>query len=67
MVRSPPIPRPTPRRRGSQSSLPPSSSPIPFSDTDDNISPDEREAVQDVDGEDEDEDGEDLFAQNLEE
>lgn len=62
---SSPIPRQTPNRRDSQSSLPPSSPPPPFSDTDDSL--DERDAVRDVDGEEEDEEGEDLFAQNLEE
>ncbi|KAF7984233.1 hypothetical protein HWV62_16046 [Athelia sp. TMB] len=63
---SSPIPRPTPARRDSQSSLPPSSPPAPFSDTDDSL--DERDAVRDVDEEDDvEEEGEDLFAQNLEE
>jgi len=62
---SPPIPRQTPTRRDSQSSLPPSSPPPPFSDTDDSM--DERDAVRDVDDAEEDEEGEDLFAQNLEE
>ncbi|KAF8893843.1 MCM-domain-containing protein [Infundibulicybe gibba] len=57
-------PRPTHTRRASQSSLPPSS-PLPFSDTDDTL--DERDGVADLDDEGEDEEGEDLFAQNLEE
>ncbi|KAG1862569.1 MCM-domain-containing protein [Suillus subalutaceus] len=70
--RSPPIPssspapRPTPRRRDSQSSLPPSSPPAPFSDTDDSL--DDRDGVRDIDEDDEgDGDGEDLFADNIEE
>ncbi|PPQ79936.1 hypothetical protein CVT25_003008, partial [Psilocybe cyanescens] len=54
----------TPTRRNSQSSLPPSSPPAPFSDTDDSI--DDRDAVQDVD-DDEDAEGEDLFGETLEE
>jgi hypothetical protein len=62
---SSPIPRPTPTRRDSQSSLPPSSPPAPFSDTDDSL--DERDAVRDVDDEEAEGEGEDLFAQNLEE
>lgn len=67
MAPSSPIPGPTPRRRDSQSSdLPPSSPPAPFSDTDDGL--DDRDAVEDVDAdEEEEEEGEDLFAQNLEE
>ncbi|KAJ3516429.1 hypothetical protein NLJ89_g1130 [Agrocybe chaxingu] len=52
-------------RRGSQSSLPPSSPPAPFSDTDDSL--DERDAVADVEGEDEDAEGEDLFGEALDE
>ncbi|KAK1224599.1 MCM DNA helicase complex subunit [Marasmius sp. AFHP31] len=61
---SPIQPSATPRRRDSQSSLPPSSPPNnPFSDTDDSL--DERDAVNDVD-EGEDEEGEDLFADNFE-
>ncbi|KAI3618728.1 dna replication licensing factor cdc19 (cell division control protein 19) [Moniliophthora roreri] len=60
---SPPQPTATPRRRPSQSSLPPSSPPPPFSDTDDSM--DERDAVPDMDDEGEDEEGEDLFAENL--
>lgn len=70
--RSPPIPssspapRPTPRRRDSQSSLPPSSPPAPFSDTDDSL--DDRDGVRDIDEDDEvDGEGEDLFADNIEE
>lgn len=61
-----PIPRPTPRRRDSESSLPPSSPPAPFSDTDDSL--DERDAVRDVedDAVDADEDGEDLFGEDME-
>ncbi|KAG1716397.1 hypothetical protein ID866_749 [Astraeus odoratus] len=58
---SSPAPRPTPRRRESESSLPPSSPPAPFSDTDDSL--DEREAVRDL--EDEQEEGEDLFAEDM--
>ncbi|KZT24251.1 MCM-domain-containing protein [Neolentinus lepideus HHB14362 ss-1] len=54
-------------RRDSESSLPPSSPPAPFSDTDDSL--DERDAVRDVDeeAEEEEEDGEDLFGANLDE
>ncbi|KAG2059046.1 MCM-domain-containing protein [Suillus hirtellus] len=70
--RSPPIPssspapRPTPRRSDSQSSLPPSSPPAPFSDTDDSL--DDRDGVRDIDEDDEnDGEGEDLFADTLEE
>ncbi|KJA29045.1 hypothetical protein HYPSUDRAFT_634812 [Hypholoma sublateritium FD-334 SS-4] len=55
----------TPARRNSQSSLPPSSPPAPFSDTDDSL--DDRDAVHDVEGDDEDADGEDLFGDTLEE
>ncbi|KAG2755285.1 MCM-domain-containing protein [Suillus brevipes Sb2] len=69
--RSPPIPssspapRPTPRRRDSQSSLPPSSPPAPFSDTDDSL--DDRDGVRDIDDNDEDDgEGEDLFADTVE-
>ncbi|THH19967.1 hypothetical protein EW146_g1327 [Bondarzewia mesenterica] len=51
-------------RRDSQSSLPPSSPPAPFSDTDD--SADDRDAVQDINDEDDDEEGEDLFGQEME-
>ncbi|KAF9012404.1 MCM2/3/5 family-domain-containing protein [Cyathus striatus] len=58
---SPPNPS-TPARRDSHSSLPPSSPPAPFSDTDDSL--DERNAVQDLDDE-EDEEGEDLFGETL--
>ena len=48
------------------SSLPPSSPPAPFSDTDDSL--DERDAVPDADEEpEEEEDGEDLFGENLHE
>ncbi|KAH0589034.1 MCM DNA helicase complex subunit [Termitomyces sp. 'cryptogamus'] len=57
-------PRPVLTRRDSDSSLPPSSPPAPFSDTDDGI--DDRDAVRDAeDGEEEE--GEDLFGENLEE
>ncbi|KAG6886144.1 hypothetical protein C0993_000662 [Termitomyces sp. T159_Od127] len=56
--------RPTLTRRDSDSSLPPSSPPAPFSDTDDGI--DDRDAVRDAEG-DEEEEGEDLFGENLEE
>lgn len=70
--RSPPIPssspapRPTPRRRDSQSSLPPSSPPAPFSDTDDSL--DDRDGVRDIDEDDEEDgEGEDLFADTIEE
>lgn len=70
--RSPPIPssspapRATPRRRDSQSSLPPSSPPAPFSDTDDSL--DDRDGVRDMDEDDEDDgEGEDLFADTIEE
>lgn len=69
--RSPPIPssspapHPTPRRRDSQSSLPPSSPPAPFSDTDDSL--DDRDGVRDIDEDDEDDgEGEDLFADTVE-
>ncbi|KAG6891463.1 MCM DNA helicase complex subunit [Termitomyces sp. T32_za158] len=51
-------------RRDSDSSLPPSSPPAPFSDTDDSI--DDRDAVRDAEDDDEEE-GEDLFGDNLEE
>ncbi|PBK74444.1 MCM-domain-containing protein [Armillaria solidipes] len=61
---SPPV-QATPQRHLSQSSLPPSSPPAPFSDTDDSL--DDRDAVRDVDDDEDDEDGEDLFADNLEE
>ncbi|CDO72806.1 hypothetical protein BN946_scf184994.g59 [Trametes cinnabarina] len=51
--------------RDEDSSLPPSSPPAPFSDTDDSL--DERDAVRDVDDDAEDaEDGEDLFAEDME-
>ncbi|KAH8108108.1 MCM-domain-containing protein [Cristinia sonorae] len=59
-------PRPSPRRRDSESSLPPSSPPAPFSDTDDSL--DERDAVRDVEDEeadDADDDGEDLFGEEM--
>ena len=49
-----------------ESSLPPSSPPAPFSDTDESL--DERDAVRDVnDDADEDEDGDDLFAEDFQE
>ncbi|KAF8070527.1 MCM-domain-containing protein [Lyophyllum atratum] len=60
---SPPS-RPTHARRDSDSSLPPSSPPAPFSDTDESL--DDRDAIRDVDDEEEEE-GEDLFGNNLEE
>ncbi|KAH7907456.1 MCM-domain-containing protein [Hygrophoropsis aurantiaca] len=60
-----PAARPTPTRRSSQSSLPPSSPPPPFSDTDDSL--DERDAVRDLEDEENDDEGEDLFADTLEE
>ena len=48
------------------SSLPPSSPPAPFSDTDDSL--DERDAFPDADEvPEEEEDGEDLFGENLDE
>jgi len=49
----------TPTRRNSETSLPPSSPLAPFSDTEEGF--DERDAVADVEGEDEDAEGEDLF------
>ncbi|EIW83154.1 MCM-domain-containing protein [Coniophora puteana RWD-64-598 SS2] len=55
----------TPRRESLSSSLPPSSPPAPFSDTDDSL--DERDAVRDIDEGDEDADGEDLFGETVEE
>ncbi|KAI0915775.1 MCM DNA helicase complex subunit [Taiwanofungus camphoratus] len=61
---SSPLARPTHTRRDSESSLPPSSPPPPFSDTDESL--DERDAVRDVDDNAEDEDGEDLFGEELE-
>lgn len=68
-ARSPDLPasssppgRATVARRDSQSSLPPSSPPAPFSDTDDSM--DERDVVRDIDDE-EDEEGEDLFGQDM--
>lgn len=70
-TRSPGIPssspalRLTPQRRESSSSLPPSSPPAPFSDTDDSL--DERDAVRDLEDDEEDGEGEDLFADGLEE
>ncbi|KAG2015633.1 ATP dependent DNA helicase [Coprinopsis cinerea AmutBmut pab1-1] len=62
---SPPAPTPSLTRRASQSSdLPPSSPPPPFSDTDES-GIDDRDGLLDAEGEDEEEDGEDLF-ENLE-
>ncbi|TFY52185.1 hypothetical protein EVJ58_g10154 [Rhodofomes roseus] len=61
---SPPAARPAHARRDSESSLPPSSPPPPFSDTDESL--DERDAVRDVDDDAEEEDGEDLFGEQLE-
>ncbi|KAJ7924903.1 MCM-domain-containing protein [Mycena leptocephala] len=58
---SSPQPETPPARRDS---LPPSSPPAPFSDTDESM--DERDAVRDVDEDDEDAEGEDLFGQALE-
>ncbi|KAL6308194.1 MCM2/3/5 family-domain-containing protein [Sparassis latifolia] len=58
-----PAGHPTHGRRDSESSLPPSSPPPPFSDTDDSF--DERDAVREID--DEDQEGEDLFGEDLEE
>ncbi|KIJ18918.1 hypothetical protein PAXINDRAFT_109366 [Paxillus involutus ATCC 200175] len=58
-------PRATPRRADSESSLPPSSPPAPFSDTDDSL--DERDAVRDLEDDDAEADAEDLFADNMEE
>ncbi|KAI0029089.1 MCM2/3/5 family-domain-containing protein [Vararia minispora EC-137] len=57
-----PVPRT--RRDSEHSTLPPSSSPEPFSDTDESL--DERDTVRDVNNE-EDDDGEDLFAENMDE
>ncbi|RDX48006.1 MCM-domain-containing protein [Lentinus brumalis] len=58
-------PGPSRVERDEDSSLPPSSPPAPFSDTDESM--DERDAVRDVnDDPDEDDDGEDLFAEGLE-
>ena len=51
-------------RRDSESSLPPSSPPAPFSDGEEGIS--DVDAVQ-TPGEDEDGEGEDLFGENLSE
>ncbi|KAJ6625555.1 MCM-domain-containing protein [Mycena sp. CBHHK59/15] len=58
---SPPQPA-TPTRVDSD--LPPSSPPAPFSDTDDSM--DERDAVPNIDDDDEDAEGEDLFGQGQE-
>ncbi|KAI6121457.1 MCM-domain-containing protein [Pisolithus sp. B1] len=60
---SSPAPRPSPPRRESSSSLPPSSPPAPFSDTDDNM--EESEVIKDLRDE-EDDDGEDLFGAEIE-
>ena len=61
---SSPTPQPHSRR---DSSLPPSSPPPPFSDTE-GESADDRDAVQDVIGaEDEDDEGEDLFGPGIDE
>ncbi|KAK7692874.1 MCM DNA helicase complex subunit [Cerrena zonata] len=57
-------PQRTPTRRDSSSSLPPSSPPPPFSDTDDSL--DERDAVEDVEEAQSDQDGEDLFGEEME-
>ncbi|KAH6913975.1 MCM-domain-containing protein [Coprinopsis sp. MPI-PUGE-AT-0042] len=65
---SPALPRtPALRRRASQlSDLPPSSSPPPFSDTDDVEVGDDQDDLRDAEGEDDD-DGEDLFGETAEE
>ncbi|KAI0829890.1 MCM-domain-containing protein [Trametes gibbosa] len=56
---------PSRAERDEDSSLPPSSPPAPFSDTDESL--DERDAVRDVDDNAvDDEDGEDLFAEEFE-
>ncbi|KAF5370597.1 hypothetical protein D9758_002005 [Tetrapyrgos nigripes] len=60
---SPVQPPQTLHRRASQTSLPPSSPPPPFSDTDDSL--DDRDAVRDIDDAEDDEDGEDLFDDNM--
>ncbi|RPD78428.1 MCM-domain-containing protein [Lentinus tigrinus ALCF2SS1-7] len=58
-------PGPSRVERDEDSSLPPSSPPAPFSDTDDSM--DERDAVRDVNDEpDEEDDGDDLFAEDFE-
>ncbi|KAG8213705.1 MCM-domain-containing protein [Butyriboletus roseoflavus] len=62
---SSPVSHPTAQGRESSSSLPPSSPPAPFSDTDDSL--DERDAVRDLENDEEDGDGEDLFADGMEE
>ncbi|RDB25014.1 DNA replication licensing factor mcm2 [Hypsizygus marmoreus] len=59
---SSPSARPIPTRRNSDSSLPPSSPPAAFSDTDDSM--DDRDAVRDIDDAEEEE-GEDLFGEDL--
>ncbi|KAJ7647242.1 MCM-domain-containing protein [Roridomyces roridus] len=56
---SPPQPGTPPSR---PDSLPPSSPPQPFSDTDDSV--DERDAVRNIDEDDEDAEGEDLFGED---
>lgn len=57
--------RATPIRRDSHSSLPPSSPPAPFSDTEDSL--DDRDPLRDLEDEQEemDEEGEDLYGNNL--
>ncbi|KAJ7593710.1 MCM-domain-containing protein [Mycena floridula] len=60
---APTAPRQHARRRSQSSDMPPSSPPQHFSDTDD--SPDDRDAVRDLN--DEDDDGEELFGNQLEE
>ncbi|KAM5543152.1 hypothetical protein V8D89_003026 [Ganoderma adspersum] len=58
-------PGPSRVERDEDSSLPPSSPPAPFSDTDESM--DERDAVRDVnDDPDDDDDGDDLFAEEFE-
>ncbi|KAI0260810.1 MCM-domain-containing protein [Gloeopeniophorella convolvens] len=59
---SPPAPTPLSRR---DSSLPPSSPPAPFSDTE-GESADDRDAVPNLDEEDDDDEGEDLFGEGIE-
>ena len=58
-------PGPSRVERDEDSSLPPSSPPAPFSDTDESM--DERDAVRDVNDDADDDDGEDLFAEEFEE
>ncbi|KAF8558043.1 hypothetical protein OG21DRAFT_87252 [Imleria badia] len=62
---SSPVLHTTPQRRESSSSLPPSSPLAPFSDTDDSV--DERDAVRDLEDDEVDGEGEDLFADDMDE